>query len=71
VCKHDHVRFEDGTLHLVCIDCGQVWAALDRKGGMINHMLTYENRMYSPDTRHSRWEVPRLTPLTPPKSSRH
>jgi hypothetical protein len=60
-CQHDHIRFEDGTMHLVCIDCEQVWGGLDRKGGKMDHSLQQQTRTYTPDTRHNRWVIPRVT----------
>ncbi len=65
-CAHEHLRFEDGSLHVVCIDCGRPWIALQAKGGPIDYTLG-SVPIYPPrDTRHDRWVLSRTAPLQKP-----
>lgn len=61
-CPCEHLRFEDGSLYLVCVDCGQVYGALDRKGGEVQYTKMSQPRKHFPDTRHGRWVSPRTEP---------
>lgn len=63
-CAHEHLRFQDGTFHLICIDCDQQWAAV--KDGAFAFTLR-SVPMYPPrDTRHDRWVLSRTQPLPKP-----
>jgi hypothetical protein len=65
-CAHEHLAFEDGSLHLRCIDCGRYWIGLVGKGGAVDYTLS-SSPVYPPrHTRHDRWVVPRMEPLRKP-----
>lgn len=69
-CAHEHLKFEDGTLHLVCIDCDQVWEAVWGKHHGTNMALAGVP-MYAPrNTRHDRWVMPRTDKLPPPPKAK-
>lgn len=65
-CPHPHLRFEDGAMHIVCIDCGQVYGALDRKGGITQPTAAAEYIDPFRATRHDRWELARTEPIKKP-----
>lgn len=62
-CRHEHLRFEDGTQHVVCIDCGRPWVALTHKGGPVDFSLRSVPMLPPHETRHDRWVMPRTQPL--------
>ena len=66
MCDHNHLRYEDGHLYLVCIDCGQVYGALHNKGGQLDLSAGLITPKWTPDTRHNRWEIPRISKLPSP-----
>lgn len=59
-CPHDHMKFEEGTFRIFCIDCRQEWDAV--RGGMPD--LTLKLVLPAPfrDTRHDRYVTPRTEP---------
>lgn len=62
-CPHEHLRFEDGTQHIVCIDCGRPWAALVHKGGPVDFSTRSQMVTLGRETRHDKWVMPRSEPL--------
>lgn len=50
-------------MHLVCIDCGQVYGALDGKNGVLKTAAAADFVPAFRATRHDRWELPRTEPI--------
>lgn len=66
-CPHEHLKFEDGTFTVACMDCPQRWDARAEKGGQDYGLKA--TPMYPPrDTRHDPFVLPRvaLPPLPGP-----
>lgn len=61
-CGHEHLRFDEGSFHLICIDCEQKWAAV-KNGDILDYALR-SVPIYPPHhTRHDRWVLSRTQPL--------
>lgn len=66
-CAHAHLRFEDGSFILRCIDCGQAWTAINNQGAAAFNLKS--TPIWPPrHTRHDRWELARTEPLKKPKT---
>lgn len=65
-CAHEHLAFEDGQFHVVCIDCRKHWAALTHRGGPPDYNMAGKIMFQGRHTRHDRYVLPRTLPLDSP-----
>lgn len=64
MCTHEHIRFEDGYFHVVCIDCKATWMAVTAKHGAPDTARAFAVTDPFRATRHDRWVLPRTEPLS-------
>jgi hypothetical protein len=60
-CWHEHLKFEEGTFKIACLDCDQFWVA--RYPGTSETLYTGLRNVhpqFGRDTRHDRFAFPKL-----------
>lgn len=64
-CTHEHLKFQDGTYKIACIDCDRTWVA-QFPGTSEALDLRLKSQMAAPgrETRHDRFSLPRMTKKT-------